>query len=71
MPSSVIRGISYDEVTGTLFVTFTSGDLYAYTGVPADTFEAFKGAFSKGRFFARHIRDQFPYRQLDAEGFQS
>ncbi len=36
MPSSVIRQFSYDEAGRRLTITFTSGDVYAYLGVPPE-----------------------------------
>jgi hypothetical protein len=64
MPSTAIRGFSYDDETQTLFVTFVDGDLYAYRGVEREAHEAFKVAFSKGRFFLRRIRGRYPYVKL-------
>ena len=64
MPSTAIRGFSYDEVTRTLFVTFIDGDLYAYRGVAREVHRGFKDAFSKGRYFSKHIRDRYPYVKL-------
>lgn len=64
MPSTAIRQISYDDVTRIMFVTFTSGDVYAYLDVPPAAYSDFRGAFSKGRHFAKHVRDRYAYRQL-------
>lgn len=36
--SKVIKGISYDLETNTLFITFTSSKTYAYYKVPVDIF---------------------------------
>lgn len=36
---------------------------YLYLGVPVQTFEGFRKSKSKGRYFARHIRGQFPYQK--------
>ncbi len=68
MPSTAIRSLSYDDQTATLFVTFVDGDLYAYRGVPAVAFEAFRAAPSKGRFFAARIRDRYAYERMDEAG---
>ena len=67
MPSTVIRRFDYDPASGALDVEFVSGRRYRYAGVPADTAEAFRAAFSKGRFFNTHIRDNFACRELAAE----
>lgn len=64
MPSTVIQKISHDAHTNTLFVTFVDGDLYAYFDVPARVFDAFRRAFSKGRFFAAEVRNRFRYRRM-------
>ena len=56
MPSSVIRRFSYDEPRRRLRITFTSGDVYEYDGVPPEVNAAFREAFSKGQFFGPAIR---------------
>jgi hypothetical protein len=66
MPSTVIRSHSYDAASKTLFIIFTSGEPYAYLGVPAEVVEGLKTAPSRGRYFARHIRGRYPYRRLVA-----
>ena len=68
MPSSVIRRFRYDEASRTLTITFVSGQRYAYAEVPPDVHRRFVEAFSKGRFFAAHVRDRFAFRRLDDEG---
>lgn len=65
MPSEVIQNRSYDVQTRTLFITFTSGELYAYDGVEPETFEAMQRAVSKGRFFMKHIRGRYPYAKVE------
>jgi hypothetical protein len=64
MPSSVIRTYSYDAATNTLFVTFTSGELYACLDVPPQVPEGMRRVISKGRYFSRHIRDRYQYRRM-------
>lgn len=64
MPSTAIRRFSYDPETRTLFVTFVSGQDYAYEDVPPQTAQAFREAFSKGQFFQAQVRDRFAYRRL-------
>jgi hypothetical protein len=68
MPSTVIRALSYDDVTGTLFVTFVDGDLYAYLGVPRAVFEGFRSARSKGAYFGARVRNAYPCRRMDEGG---
>jgi lysyl-tRNA synthetase class 2 len=61
MPSTVIRSFNYDVDSRKLFIVFQSGLSYAYENVPAETYVAMKGSFSKGEFFNAHIRDHFSF----------
>jgi hypothetical protein len=65
MPSSVIRRFSYDEPGRRLRVTFTSGDVYDYFAVPPEVAADWRAAFSKGQFFAAHIRDRYDYALVE------
>ena len=73
MPSSVISRFVYDEMEGDLWVEFTTGRRYVYSGVPQEVADAFRGAFAKGVYFNSRIRDRFPYREIfhSAEETQS
>lgn len=64
MPSSVIRHFDYLAERRELVVTFVSGRRYVYSGVPAQSAEAFRAARSKGSYFNRNIRDVFPAREI-------
>jgi hypothetical protein len=67
MPSSVIRRFAYHPGTATLEVEFVSGRRYRYSGVPDTVAEGFARAFSKGRFFNAHVRDEFPAVELTGD----
>jgi hypothetical protein len=67
MPSSVIRRFVYDEMEANLWVEFTTGRKYVYSGVPQEVADAFRGAFAKGVYFNTRIRDRFPYREITRE----
>ncbi len=67
MPSTVIRRFDYDPRTCSLDVEFVSGRVYRYREVPAQVAEAFRDAFSKGRFFNTRIRDEFDFEELSPE----
>jgi hypothetical protein len=56
--SNQVKAIGYDEATKTLAVTFTrgAGAIYHYPDVSKETFEAFIGAESIGKFFGQHIK---------------
>lgn len=63
MPSMLIRNIEYDEATKTLSVRLvTTNDRYVYEGVDPRTYQAFRSAFVKGRFFNRFIKGRYKYR---------
>lgn len=65
MPSTVIRRFDYDPARQALTVLFVTGRRYCYSPVPKDVAEAFRSAFSKGRFFNAHIRDNYAYVELE------
>jgi len=44
---------------------FRSGAIYRHRGVPEQVFEELLSAESKGRYFNQHIRNRFPYIQID------
>ena len=67
MPSTVIRRFAYDPPSRMLDVEFVSGRRYRYAGVPQSVAEAFRAAFSKGRFFNAHLRDHFRCEELEAD----
>ena len=67
MPSSVIRDTSYDETTKEMRVTFVSGRVYVYDGVPRVIYNAFCNAPSKGVFFNVAIRGRYHFHELPQE----
>ena len=62
--SSAIEAVDYEPVGQQLTVELTNGHAYRYLDVPQSTYEAFKAAESKGRFYNDHIRDAFLYDRL-------
>ena len=66
MPSSVIRAAHYDSDRKVLDVLFTTGRRYLYHRVPPEAAEAFRAAFSKGRYFNAHIRDNYDFTEVAA-----
>ena len=67
MPSSVIRETSYDEATKAMRVTFVSGRVYRYDGVPKAIYSAFCNAPSKGTYFNVAIRGRYRFHELVQE----
>jgi hypothetical protein len=62
MPSSVIKAFAYEAQSQVLTITFVSGRVYAYQGVPAEVAEGLRLAFAKGEYFNKTIRDRFVAR---------
>ncbi len=48
--SSLIDAVKYDAPADTLVIKFDSGDLYTYTGVPQNIYDAFMAADSQGKY---------------------
>ena len=64
MPSTVIRRYEYDEAGERLIIEFVTGRRYAYARVPPELYEAMTRVTSKGAFFNRKIRDNYPFERL-------
>ena len=64
MPSEVIRDFHYDDDSGELTIWFTTGRTYVYESVPADVSAGLDDAFSRGRYFNKHIRNNYRFREL-------
>jgi hypothetical protein len=64
MPSSVIERFHYRPEEEELHVLFTTGRRYVYYDVPADVADAFRAAFSKGKYFNSRIRDRYQFSEV-------
>jgi hypothetical protein len=64
VPSTVIRRFEYRADRRELLVEFVTGRCYAYSDVPEEEAASLRGAFAKGVYFNRHIRDRYPAREL-------
>ncbi|MCX2474539.1 KTSC domain-containing protein [Pedobacter sp. MC2016-05] len=64
MPSSVIDHLSYNPEAKALNITFVSGMVYQYEGVPQKVFEMFKAARSKGKYFNYYIKEHYSFKKL-------
>jgi KTSC domain-containing protein len=69
MPSSVIRHFHYRPEEAELEILFTTGRRYVYRDVPPETADAFRAAFSKGRYFNAHIRDEYDFSEVGTVTF--
>ena len=62
--SSNLYAVGYERSSGTLYIQFTSGHLYAYYGVPISVYDGLMNAPSHGHFHARFIKNAYHYRRL-------
>lgn len=60
--SSNIASVGYEA--GTLYVSFNSGGLYAYSGVPESVYQGLMSASSHGSYLARYVKGVYPYRRI-------
>ncbi|RDC58613.1 KTSC domain-containing protein [Pedobacter chinensis] len=65
MPSSVINHFSYDADAKSLQITFVTGMVYQYKGVPQKVFNMLKAAGSKGRYFNHYIKDKYKFQKVE------
>ena len=59
--STTLAVVAYDDAHEILQLEFRSRASYRYFGVPAPVYEALLAAPSKGKYFNRAIRGNFPY----------
>lgn len=59
--SSTLATVAYDAGSKTLQLQFCDRTIYQYFDVPAEVHEALLRAPSKGQYFNRVIRGQFPF----------
>ena len=64
MPSTVIRRFDYRPESCELVVEFVTGRIYVYSNVPEAEVQAMRGAFAKGVYFNRQIRDRYACREI-------
>ena len=57
--SSVIGSVGYDGLDSLLYVKFSSGDMYTYSGVPRSVYLGLIGSKSTGLYFAQNVKDKY------------
>ena len=62
--SEAVDRIGYDEESQEVYVEFSSGVTYAYSGVPAAVYEDFRGAASIGNYVNTILKSTYPCRRL-------
>jgi hypothetical protein len=58
--SDAIHDLAYDPETLELHVTFHHGGTYTHGGVPAELYERFLAAPSKGSFYNAELKHRYP-----------
>jgi hypothetical protein len=64
MPSSVVADMEYNDEKSSLRITYTSGAVYDYMGVPPEVFKEMKIAGSKGTFLNYMIKGKYRYKKI-------
>ena len=64
--SSVLATVAYDYVSQQLWLEFRNLAVYCYFGVPPSLYQHLLAAPSKGTYFNRHIRGNFPFHKPSA-----
>lgn len=64
LDSKMLSATAYDAPRRQLYVRFRSGEVYRYFTFPAERYQEFLNAESRGQYFLSHIRNRFPYQRL-------
>jgi accessory colonization factor AcfC len=64
--SKTIKSLEYFEKKQKLVVEFLSGVQYKYRNVPKEQADELFNAESKGKYFAKHIKDRFVTEKIGA-----
>jgi len=64
MPSTVIQSYHYHQAEQRLRITYRSGAIYDYLGVPAEVYAAMKARQSKGNFLNTEIKGRYPFQKI-------
>jgi len=58
--SNILKTVYFAEAE-TLYITFSRGHTYLYTGVDLEFYKRFEDAESNGKFFHQHIKNKMPF----------
>jgi len=64
LESNLLAAEAYDGPRRRLYLRFHTGEVYRYFTFTADQYRAFLDAESQGKYFLKHIRNQFPSQRL-------
>jgi KTSC domain len=62
--STSLESVGYDSTEQRLEIEFKHGAIYEYLDVPAEVFEAFLAADSKGTFFNNDIKTSYDFARV-------
>lgn len=66
--SECTEAVNYQQKHGVLTVTFQSGTVYEYYGVPKVLWRVLQNVvdmqLSVGKFLNEHIKNEFPYKKI-------
>ncbi|ATZ94217.1 MULTISPECIES: KTSC domain-containing protein [Dickeya] len=62
--STELFAVGYDSETSTLEVELLNGSLFQYKNVARMIYEELMASNAKARYYARYIRNSFPYDKL-------
>lgn len=63
--SDRFRSVGHDETRNRLEIEFRDGRVFQYFGVPRDEYRGLVESSSPGRYFLRHIKSSYRYREVD------
>ena len=64
LKSSRIKSATYNDSTEVLSITFSSGAIYKYFGVPEEIYNALIKSDSPGRFFEATIKPKYKCKKV-------
>lgn len=62
--SSNLSSVGYEEPAQVLEIEFNGGAVYQYFNVPQRIHQELMNASSHGKYFHRHIKDNYSYDQI-------
>ena len=62
--SSKLRSVGYDEVTRTLEVEMSNGQIYQYSGVYPEVYRRFMAAPNPTSFFDNKIEEEYTFKKV-------
>lgn len=62
--STTLAAVAFDHASQCLWLTFRSGAIYCYFGVPSPVHQDLLAAPSKGAYFNRYIRGRYAFQRL-------